>query len=85
MVKLLKATKLSVPKTQPSFQKVRHNQKVMGGSVTRMNAIRRKTFKVSLPHGLDQSLLRNGIPLLLQGLEELAHVGWRRTVFRGWA
>ena len=53
----------------------------MGGSVTRLSAIRRKTFKASLPpsHGLDQShqsLLRNGVPLLLQELEELAHVGW---------
>ena len=64
------------------------SQKVMGVSITRMNAIRLKTFKASLPHGLDlshQSLLRIGIPLLLQELEELAHVGWMGVVFRGWA
>ena len=77
MVKLLNATKYPFRRHPPPLSKKKSHTPshcIVEGGVTRVSAIRRH-------HGL----WGNDIPLLLQELEELAHVGRRRRVVRGWA
>ena len=55
MVKLLNAKKYQFRRHHPLSKSHTRSHCIVGGSVPCMSAIRRQTFKVALPRGLDQS------------------------------